>query len=91
MIKISKMWLDERDKGLGNHYRSLSNQTTSKNEFTTVTKNTGSNKINYGECEALGCNCKATEPIEVSAGKYGIIMLYVCKNCIHIFKNACDF
>ncbi|MGD9532200.1 MAG: hypothetical protein AB7V56_00315 [Candidatus Nitrosocosmicus sp.] len=90
MGKNSKMLFEERDRGLGNHYRlplSLP-QTTSKNEFTTVSKNTESNKIIYRECEALECTGKATEQVKVSAGKYGIIVIYVCKNCTHIFANG---
>jgi hypothetical protein len=37
-------------------------------------------------CDALKCNNKATEKIELSAGIYGILQINVCKNCIGIFK-----
>jgi hypothetical protein len=39
------------------------------------------------QCEGLGCNNKATDEIEVSAGKFGIIVLSLCKNCTSEFKH----
>ncbi|MDR4489464.1 MAG: hypothetical protein R2685_00985 [Candidatus Nitrosocosmicus sp.] len=38
-------------------------------------------------CDALKCYNKATEKIELSAGIYGTLLINVCKDCIHIFKN----
>ena len=39
-------------------------------------------------CEAVDCNGKATEEIEVSAGKHGFIILFVCNNCISKFLGG---
>ena len=33
-------------------------------------------------CNAFGCSDKATEKVNVDAGKFGIITIHVCKNCI---------
>ncbi|MDN5846924.1 MAG: hypothetical protein L0H53_11695 [Candidatus Nitrosocosmicus sp.] len=39
-------------------------------------------------CDALKCNEKASEKIELSAGIYGNLQINVCKNCIGIFKRG---
>jgi hypothetical protein len=39
-------------------------------------------------CEAVDCNGEATEEIEVSAGKHGLITLFVCNNCISKFLGG---
>jgi hypothetical protein len=33
------------------------------------------------QCEGLGCNRKAIAEVEVNAGKFGIIILNLCKDC----------
>jgi hypothetical protein len=38
-------------------------------------------------CEAVDCSVEATEQIEVSAGKYGPISLFVCVNCKKFFEE----
>jgi hypothetical protein len=38
-------------------------------------------------CEAIGCGEQATEQITVSAGNYGTLILFVCKNCIGKFSE----
>jgi hypothetical protein len=45
-------------------------------------------QVNRYICEAANCNNEATEKIEVSAGKHGIIELSVCKNCVSKFKEG---
>ena len=37
-------------------------------------------------CDAFSCEAEATEQIEVSVGKFGIIELLVCKNCVSKFQ-----
>ena len=39
-------------------------------------------------CDAADCNNEATENIQVTAGKYGIIELSVCENCVSKFKET---
>jgi len=38
-------------------------------------------------CDAYNCEYEATEQIEVSAGKFGYITLYVCTNCLPKFLD----
>jgi hypothetical protein len=38
-------------------------------------------------CEAVDCFNKGTERIEVSAGSYGSITLYLCSGCSPQFKE----
>ena len=38
-------------------------------------------------CEAAGCEQIATEQIEVSAGKFGTVTLFVCPNCVGKFTD----
>jgi hypothetical protein len=38
-------------------------------------------------CEAADCEQIATEQIEVSAGKYGILILSVCASCVGKFTD----
>jgi hypothetical protein len=55
-------------------------------------KNTGtSNELVDGKqlCEAIGCE-EATEQVTVSAGKYGTLILFVCKGCINKFSAELD-
>ena len=43
--------------------------------------------INSSLCEAVDCSFKATEKIDISAGKFGTISLYLCSKCIGIFQK----
>ena len=38
-------------------------------------------------CEAANCYQIATEEIKVKAGKFGIVTLYVCPNCVGKFTD----
>lgn len=38
-------------------------------------------------CEAYGCKEVATKKIQVSVGKFGMIELYVCLNCVAKFED----
>ena len=38
-------------------------------------------EINKEICNAFGCSDKATEEVNVDAGKFGTITLHICKNC----------
>lgn len=37
-------------------------------------------------CEAFGCNKEATIKTEISAGKFGIIPLNLCIDCVSLFE-----
>ncbi len=51
---------------------------------TTINKD---NELNNKEiCNAFECFNKATEKIEVKAGKFGIISLNLCSVCIEKFQ-----
>lgn len=55
------------------------------NNFITVNK---PNKELYKDtCNKLECKNLATDEIKISAGRFGIITLRVCKDCISIFKE----
>ena len=43
--------------------------------------------LTFCPCEAFGCDKKATGEIEVSAGKFGMIILNLCKNCAAKFED----
>lgn len=47
--------------------------------------NTTHSKVNNSVCEALGCYENATEKIDVNVGKFGIISLSICTNCVGKF------
>lgn len=53
----------------------------------------GSYQVNDNEigikciCEALNCYSEAKTTVDVSAGKYGILHINVCENCVRIFRN----
>ena len=38
-------------------------------------------------CNAFGCFNPSTETIDVNAGSFGKITLFVCKSCISRFQN----
>lgn len=38
-------------------------------------------------CDAANCDKIATQQVEVSAGKYGTLILSVCANCVGKFKD----
>lgn len=38
-------------------------------------------------CEAIDCNAKAGKTIEVNAGTYGVLKIFLCTNCIDKFKE----
>jgi hypothetical protein len=44
------------------------------------------NELNKDNCNAFECFNKATEKIEVKAGKFGIISLNLCSACIEKFQ-----
>ena len=44
-------------------------------------------EINNLICEGIDCKRSASEKIIIKAGKYGHISLFLCKNCIRIFKE----
>jgi len=39
------------------------------------------------KCDAAGCDAAGTNKIKVVAGKFGIITLFVCSECIGKFQN----
>lgn len=39
-------------------------------------------------CEAIDCNAKAVQTLEVNAGIYGQIILFLCSSCIDKFKES---
>jgi hypothetical protein len=43
-------------------------------------------QINKDICNAFGCSNNAVEKIDVDAGKFGIISLDLCINCIKKFQ-----
>ncbi len=49
-----------------------------------------SQSVNKNICNAFGCSKKATEKINVSAGKFGVISLDFCNNCIGNFVQRKD-
>jgi len=38
-------------------------------------------------CEAEGCNASGTVELKIPAGKFGVVTLLVCKNCIGKFLD----
>jgi hypothetical protein len=44
-------------------------------------------QVNTQICDAANCKNKATEKIEVGAGKYGYLTLFVCRNCTSKFQE----
>ena len=40
-----------------------------------------------GICDAADCDREAAETIEVKAGKFGMIQLSVCSNCVKKFED----
>ena len=38
-------------------------------------------------CQAVDCEEQATHKIEIAAGKFGIIVLSVCSNCVGKFQD----
>ena len=41
-----------------------------------------------GICEVIDCNAKAVKTVEVNAGIYGQIILFLCTECIDKFKEV---
>jgi hypothetical protein len=39
-------------------------------------------------CQIIDCYQRSTESIKVSAGKYGIIHLKVCRECRNLFQDG---
>jgi hypothetical protein len=39
-------------------------------------------------CEAVGCDAKATEKIEVKAGTQKVISLLLCNDCVSKFRET---
>jgi len=42
---------------------------------------TFSGQSSQSQCEGLGCSRTATAEVEVDAGKFGILILNLCKDC----------
>src|SRR5829696_3503235 len=42
------------------------------------------------ECEAVGCNAKATNTIPVPVGNKGMISVLLCQKCISKFEHDCE-
>ena len=38
-------------------------------------------------CNAVGCNAPGSIELKVNAGKFGMITLFVCPNCVGKFKD----
>ena len=53
-----------------------------------MNKNFYAKESNIIICNASGCFKTATERIDIDVGKFGIIPLDVCSNCIHIFREG---
>jgi hypothetical protein len=43
--------------------------------------------INKNICQAVGCLAKATDKIALEGGTFGIISVFVCRNCIGKFQD----
>jgi hypothetical protein len=43
---------------------------------------------NNSICEVIDCNEIAIQKLQLKAGIYGQIPIYVCKNCIEKFKEV---
>ena len=41
-------------------------------------------------CEAIGCSKHATDEISLNVGKFGIISLFLCKECVQKFTILGD-
>jgi hypothetical protein len=46
------------------------------------------NDLENQTCEAIDCNAKAVKKIEVNAGMYGKIPLFLCYNCVPKFNEV---
>ena len=45
-------------------------------------------KYNKGKiCDAAGCHALGTNEIKLTAGKFGILTLFVCTGCLGKFKD----
>jgi hypothetical protein len=53
-----------------------------------MNKYSTTNEINNLICDANDCTNKAYEKIIIKAGKYGHIILFLCKDCIPKFKES---
>jgi hypothetical protein len=62
------------------------NQATYKRGCRVMSKNYLSKDVNKEICNAFGCSEKATEKINLSAGKFGEISLNLCDKCIKKFQ-----
>jgi hypothetical protein len=38
-------------------------------------------------CDAEDCNASGTVELKIPAGKFGIVTLFVCKNCVGKFRD----
>jgi hypothetical protein len=45
-------------------------------------------QVDTKTCDAIDCISEPTEKIQVSAGKYGFITLFVCSKCISKFLEG---
>lgn len=45
-------------------------------------------QVNKPICDAVGCEEEATEQIVVNAGKFGTLILSVCKRCTGKFLDS---
>ena len=39
------------------------------------------------KCDAVGCDAQGINEIKVNAGKFGIVTLFVCPNCVGKFTD----
>ncbi|MGH9981075.1 MAG: hypothetical protein ACRD6U_05940 [Nitrososphaeraceae archaeon] len=53
--------------------------------MTRMTNNINQSNINNSICEAIGCFENATKKIDVNAGQFGKISLFLCKKCLPKF------
>ena len=53
-----------------------------------MNKNFYAKESNIIICNTSGCFKTATEKIDIDVGKFGIIPLDVCSNCVHIFREG---
>jgi hypothetical protein len=38
-------------------------------------------------CNAAGCNAKGSVELKVNAGKFGMVTLFLCSNCVGKFQD----
>jgi hypothetical protein len=56
-------------------------------KFTDTTSSSAHESVCYNVCDGFGCNEKATREINVDAGKFGTLTLFLCADCIGKFED----